>query len=234
MSKTGIGLLICGTAAMVGAIFACAKTSKEPEEETTDDAEEPKKEDKPVVKRIARSIRKYWITIGLCTASIICFVLANHITVKAAAGAVSAYQAMEHVNQLYRKNVEKHIGEKEEAKIRYATAKDLTSEEVFQKKETLRVGNGDTLVYDVLSKQKIRIDITRIRRAEESLNGLLKTLPFVPINALYQFIGMKKQSFGGGIGWNKKDGEIKIGYHPVVLEDGQTCIVLMYNVYPHY
>ncbi len=233
MRKSSLLLMLLGVASMVGAIFTAIRSSKREE------AEKKKiRENETKTEKVFRKVRTYGTTIALGICAICCFAGASLISINVAAGTSAVLETTNKINERYHEQVKEYAGKKREHDIDAAAVGSVTNDEEFKKAKHVKVGDGDTEFYDILGKVKFTASIPVIRSIIDDFNEEFDSSPkknvFIPINRFYRRAGLPTIKGGDGLGFNKVDGPVDIGFYPTVLSDGSRCIVLTYRVYPRW
>ena len=57
---------------------------------------------------------------------------------------------------------------------------------------------------------------------------------FVPLNELYDMLGLEGTEMGRNAGWDVQNGKLDIQFSAKIATDGEPCIVLSYPIEPRY
>lgn len=156
----------------------------------------------------------------------------NHISSRRNAALVSLYTVAEGALKEYQDKVAEMFGEKKEAKVRDELAQDKLDENPI--KEILIYGKGEHLFFDALSGRYFRSDVESVRRVQNDFNELLFNDMFVPLNELYDMLGLEGTEMGRHSGWDVQNGKLDIQFSAKIATDGEPCIVLNYPIEPRY
>lgn len=166
---------------------------------------------------------------GLTVAAIIG---ANHISSRRNAALVSLYTVAEGALKEYQDKVAEMFGEKKEAKVREEIAQDQL--DATPMGEVLITGKGAHMFFDSLSGRYFRSDVETVRRVQNDFNELLFNDMFVPLNELYDMLGLEPTEMGRHAGWDVQNGKLDIQFSAKIAADGEPCIVLGYTIEPKY
>ena len=156
----------------------------------------------------------------------------NHISSRRNAALVSLYTVAEGALNEYQDKVAEMFGEKKEAKVRDELAQDKLDANPM--KEVFLTGKGEHMFYDALSGRYFRSDVETVRRVQNDFNELLFNDMFVPLNDLYDMLGLEGTEMGRNAGWDVQNGKLDIQFSAKIATDGEPCIVLSYPIEPRY
>lgn len=234
--KNGI-LIAIGIGAMVASIFLAIRSAKE---ECKEEQEEPEKEEKKdTVEKVSETIYRYWPTIVLSLLAIFCFGFTYRSSLKQTAAVVTTYNITKRSYGKYKEKTKEAMGERREEKIRRSVAKDIADEDYELERskpepKIIDTGEGDTIFYDVISKRFFKSSFIKMRDVERDLRDLSKNTFAIPLNKMYEMIGLKKTSDGKRLGWNTMYNEIRFKYYTGKLVDGKICVVLGFECSPSF
>lgn len=157
---------------------------------------------------------------------------ANHISSRRNAALVSLYTVAEGALKEYQDKVADLFGEKKEAKVRDELAQDRLDENPIT--EILISGKGEHMFFDSLSGRYFRSDVETVRRVQNDFNEVLFNDMFVPLNELYDMLGLEGTEMGRSAGWDIQNGKLDIQFSAKIATDGEPCIVLSYTIEPKY
>ena len=156
----------------------------------------------------------------------------NHISSRRSAALVSLYTVADGALKEYQDKVANMFGEKKEAKVRDEIAQDRLDGNPI--KEILISGKGEHMFFDALSGRYFRSDVETVRRVQNDFNELLFNDMFVPLNELYDMLGLEGTEMGRNAGWDVQNGKLDIQFTAKIAADGEPCIVLSYPIEPKY
>jgi hypothetical protein len=158
----------------------------------------------------------------------------NHISMRRNAALLSLYSVADQALKEYQDKVVEMIGQKKEEKIRDEIAKDKLDNNPLDGREVIITGKGNCLFYDTLSGRYFRSDLETVRRIQNDFNELLFNDMFLPLNDLYDMLGLENTDMGRRAGWDVQNGKLEIQFSAKIATDGEPCIVLSYSVEPKY
>jgi hypothetical protein len=158
----------------------------------------------------------------------------NHISTRRNAALLSLYSMADIALKEYQDKVAETIGQKKEEKIRDEIAKDKLDNNPLDGREVIITGKGNCLFYDTLSGRYFRSDLETVRRIQNDFNELLFNDMFLPLNDLYDMLGLEDTEMGRSAGWDVQNGKLEIRFSAKIATDGEPCIVLSYSVEPKY
>jgi len=223
--------MVVGTISMIAGFVATVKAA----EKTSN--EEPLPKDAPVTDKAVQAVKTYGIPSAFFITSIAAFILANRVSLKQAAALAGAYESLQLYLRRTQDVTEAEVGERKSAFLKAAVSKAYVDDTPPGMTNVTDTGHGDTLFYDILSKQYFLSSVDRILAAEKSIRSKTRSGKFVPFNVFLWLCDVKLMKDGAGdeIGWNPGDkDEVVIGFEPQVLNNGARCLVLAYRVHPHY
>lgn len=157
---------------------------------------------------------------------------ANHISSRRNAALVSLYTVAESALNEYQDKVTEMFGEKKEAKVREEIAQDRLDAHPIS--EVILSGKGAHMFFDSLSGRYFRSDVETVRRVQNDFNEVLFNDMFVPLNELYDMLGLEGTEMGRRAGWDIQNGKLEIQFSAKIATDGEPCIVLSYTIEPKY
>lgn len=166
--------------------------------------------------------------------SIACLIGASKVNMRRNAALATAYAMSESTLKAYQKKVVEVVGEKKDAVIRDAVAKERVEKHPVKSSEVIITGSGETLCYDVLSGRYFKSDIEKLRRTENELNKRMRDEIFISLNEFYYEIGLDGIKIGDDVGWNIDNGYIEMNFSSQLSSEGTPCLVVDYLVAPEY
>ncbi len=176
---------------------------------------------------------KFYIpTAASSVLTIVAIIGSNHISTRRNAALLSLYSLADTALKEYQEKVIETIGQKKEEKIRDELAKDTLDNNPVEGREVLITGKGNCLFFDTLSGRYFRSDLETVRRVQNDFNELLFNDMFLPLNDLYDMLGLEDTEMGRSTGWDVQNGKLDIQFSAKIATDGEPCIVLSYSVEP--
>lgn len=170
----------------------------------------------------------------LAAASTGCLIGSSSINLKRNAVLATAYKIAETARNEYREKVIETIGEKKEEAIKDKIAKEKLEKDPVKDRQVLITDKGNTLCYDVLSGRYFRINIDKLRKAENELNRRMLNENYISLNDFYEEIGLEPTRLGDDLGWRVDRGYINLDFRSQLTPDDEPCLVIDYGVEPKY
>lgn len=164
--------------------------------------------------------------------TIVAIIGSNRISTRRNAALIGLYSMADTALKEYQDKVADTIGKKKEEKIRDEIAKDKLDNNPVEGREILVTGKGDCLFFDTLSGRYFRSDLETVRRIQNDFNELLFNDMFLPVNDLYDLLGLEPTDLGRSAGWDVQNGKLDIRFSAKIATDGEPCIVLDYTIEP--
>jgi len=176
---------------------------------------------------------KFYIPTAASSALTIAAIIgSNHISTRRNAALLSLYSVADQALKEYQDKIIETIGQKKEEKIRDEIAKDRLDNNPVEGREVILTGKGVCLFFDTLSGRYFRSDLETVRRVQNDFNELLFNDMFLPLNDLYDMLGLEDTEMGRSTGWDVQNGKLDIQFSAKIATDGEPCIVLSYSVEP--
>lgn len=156
----------------------------------------------------------------------------NHISSKRNTALLSLYSVADSALKEYQDKVVEMFGEKKEAKLRDELAQDKLDQNPVH--DVIITNKGEYLFFDALSGRYFRSDVETVRRVQNDFNELLFNDMFVPLNELYDLLGLEGTEMGKNTGWDVQRGKLDIQFSAKISTDGEPCIVLGYSIEPRF
>jgi uncharacterized OsmC-like protein len=161
-------------------------------------------------------------------------ILAARVADRRNAALAAAYTTVEKSYTEYRaKNVEK-IGVKKEKDLRDEIALDQIDKHPFRDSTFVVTGKGNTRCFDAYSGRYFTSDAESIRQAVNNINALIINDGYASLSDFWEELDIPSTTDSGEMGWNT-DKLIEISQPfpaRVSPEDGEPCLVLVFNVLP--
>lgn len=196
--------------------------------------EENLKGDDLTKKEVIQATWKCYIPTAIMSGVTIgCIIGSNQVNMRRGAALASAYSITEATLKEYQNKVVEVVGEKKAETIKDEIAKDIVAKNPASGQEVIITGKGETLCLDVLSGRYFKSDIETIRKAENDLNSRMLQDEFISLNDVYYEFGLESTKLGDEMGWHQDDGLIYFEFSSQ-LTDGVPCMVIDYQITPHY
>lgn len=156
----------------------------------------------------------------------------NHISTRRNAALLGLYSIVDTSLKEYQEKVIDLIGKRKEGILHDEIAQDKLDANPLEGREIIITGKGDYLFYDTLSGRYFRSDLETVRRIQNDFNELLFNDMFLPLNDLYDMLGLEVTELGRSTGWDVQNGKLEIRFSAKIATDGEPCIVLSYTVEP--
>lgn len=225
---------ILGLIATVVAGIYAAKKEEQEKEETPDDPDESIFH--KAVKKVVRY--KFVIILGVLTGiTFACSV--NHYAYQTGC-AITAYRLLRKEYDDYVGSATSILGVKKEDDVRSAS---IRREMNNIPPKVRSVGNGSTLIYEPVSKTYYEGTLTSVQDAQDKINAIFDDPNgwkiFISFRELLNMLGLREAHLDDrktelNIGIHKYDGPFTIKYNVQVMDTGERCVVLMYNLAPRY
>ena len=163
----------------------------------------------------------YIPTIIFGTSTIACIFSANIRNKRKQAELISAYAVLENSYKEYKRKVIELYGEDSTNKI----YKGIVSENIDEYDSE---DPNEQLFFDMYSMRYFTTTKEKVSNAKYSINEHLNEYGFVPINFLYDLLGLPGIDYGDFIGWNDRNTSFIFfeDEKVIVTDDGLECIVI--------
>lgn len=163
-----------------------------------------------------------------------CIIGASSVSMRRNAALATAYTLSETALSEYRDKVVETLGEKKDADVRDAIAKDKLDKNPITGNEVVVTERGETLCYEPLSGRYFQSDIDKIKRALNEVNNMLLNDSYVALNDFYTEIGLGTTKIGDDLGWQIGGGLIDIHFSTHLAANGEPCLVVDFIKPPAY
>lgn len=163
-----------------------------------------------------------------------CIIGASSVNMRRNAALATAYTLSETALSEYRDKVVETLGEKKDADVRDAIAKDKLDKNPITGNEVVVTERGETLCYEPLSGRYFQSDIDKIKRALNEVNNMLLNDSYVALNDFYTEIGLGTTKIGDDLGWQIGGGLIDIHFSTHLAANGEPCLVVDFIKPPAY
>jgi hypothetical protein len=188
-----------------------------------------KEEEELPKKELAAKVWKFYVPAVISgTATVGCILCASRATNKRALAAVAAYSITDKAFSEYREKVAEQFGKGKEQKVRDEIAEEYVTKNPPKPQEVIITGSGHILCCELYTGRYFRSDIEKLRRSENIINSRVNNELYVPLDELYDLIGLRSTSQSPNVGWASPR-LLEIRYSTVLSEDGEPCIAFDYN-----
>ena len=233
----GVGIA-AGITAGISAVMATPKALTLIEEEKRDRRKEAMKnsidgmvyEPEPITKldMVELTWKTYLPSVALAALSVVSIISSNRISSRRTAALAAAYSLSETAFSEYKDKVAETIGEKKAGIIEEKVAQDQIMKIPMLPDEIEETGHGEFLFLDPKSGRYFRSSKEFIDRVMVKLNSQLMNEMWVPLNDLYDELGIRTTELGRDLGWNIDDGIVNMSISYISDDDGNPCGVLNY------
>ena len=168
-------------------------------------------------------------------ASIACLIGASSVHLKRNAALLTAYKLSETALTEYREKVVETVGERKEAAVREAVAKERVERHPVETSTVFVTGNGDTNCLDYWTDRYFKTDIDKLYKAENELNAQLLEDGYVSLNDFYYSLGLDSAGVGEVIGWSyNRTGLVKLKLSSILTSNKTHVMVIDFQTAPYY
>ena len=187
-------------------------------------------EPEPITKldMIELTWKAYLPSVALAGLSIMSIISSNRISSRRTAALAAAYSLSETAFSEYKDKVAETIGEKKANVIEEKVAQDQIKKYPMIPEDIEETGHGEFLFLDPKSGRYFRSSKEFIDRIMVKLNSQLMNEMWVPLNDLYNELGIRTTELGRDLGWNIDDGIADMSISYISDDDGNPCGVLNY------
>lgn len=181
--------------------------------------------------------RDFYIpTIASGVATIGCIIAAHTISSKRTAAIATAYSIAEASLTQYQSALVQELGEDTAKKIAERVAENKMNEHPVVEEDIISTENGVSLCFDPYSGRYFRSSYNELMRAQNDLNYILVAEQFVPLNTLYDLLGLEPlaEVTGEELGWSSVRGLVEFNLTAKPAPNGEPCLVLDFLVGPEY
>lgn len=170
---------------------------------------------------------------GIC--SIGCLISASSVNSRRIAALSTAYSISEAALRDYKEKAVEVVGEKKEQAIRDAVAREKLERANVKERTFVATGRGEIPCFDPLTNTCFKSDIETLRKAENTLNKMMRTEMQITVNEFLQEIGLDPcyQSIGDYMGWDIDNGDIEFDFSSQLV-DGIPYLVIGHHNPPRY
>lgn len=233
----GVGIA-AGITAGISAVMATPKALTLIEEEKRDRRKEAMKnsidgmvyEPEPITKldMVELTWKTYLPSVALAALSVVSIISSNRISSRRTAALAAAYSLSETAFSEYKDKVAETIGEKKAGIIEEKVAQDQIKKIPMLPDEIEETGHGEFLFLDPKSGRYFRSSKEFIDRVMVKLNNQLMNEMWVPLNDLYDELGIRTTELGRDLGWYIDDGIVNMSISYISDDDGNPCGILNY------
>lgn len=182
-------------------------------------------------------VKDFYIpTIVSETATIACIIASNRISAKRTAAIAAAHSIMETTLAKYQNQILEEFGEDAAQKIAEKVDASYIRDNPVQEDMIIETHKGDSLCYDRLTGRYFRTDYSELKSAQNDLNYKLINEMFVPLNDLYEILGLDivDEAVGDELGWSIARGQVEFRITADIASNGEPCFVLGFDIYPEH
>lgn len=229
-----VGLIIAGvgfTGSIVSTASATVKAVRNTDEEKADKGRELSNAE------VVEANWKYYVAPVLLWAGSIaslCFAAKGYE--KSIKSLTALYAASECVRKNFESSAKEKMTEKEYEEVQDEVADKVLKSNPVTSTTILETGFGPFLCYDTLSGRYFRCSTDHIKQAVNAFNNRICTQKCgLSYNELFDEISPKFDDiiFGKNVGWGPEKGVADIRYRSRLADNGEPCIVMMYNTEPY-
>lgn len=171
--------------------------------------------------------------LGITTAA--CAIGSNSISNKKIAVLSAAYSLSEEAVKNLNGKMTELVGTKKTQAIKESITKDKFEKDSRTPAENavILTGKGDVLCKDLYSGRYFRSTAERLGQAINEISARVMGEIYVPLNDLYELIGLPSIPLGDDLGWNVEDlsgGRLPISFTALLTEDNNPCLCLDYDI----
>ena len=182
----------------------------------------------PTMEIVKHTWRVYIPAVSVGLATIGTIITMNQIADRNAALLTAGATLASTTLKNYQEHVVHEIGAEKESRIRDKIAKNSLAESNLPEADMGFVyTDGDVMCYDSLSGRYFKHNIEKIRAVENDLNHELLSEMTLPLNALYDALGLESIEIGEILGFNI-DNMIDIHYSAQLSPDKKPVLVLSF------
>lgn len=234
--RNGSTILTCAGAVGVvsTAILAVKATPKALEK--IEKAKEEKGEELTKLEVVQAATPSYIPTILIGAGTIACIFGANVLNKRSQAALASAYALLDSSFKEYKETLKELYGEEahqnimdhiaiEKAKEVGITAESMCANTCLTDDESC---GEPVLFYEEWSGRYFESTIEQVIVAQYHVNRNFVLRGYVPLNELYEFLGLETTDYGDTVGWSVEDELYWIDFncHKVVMDDGLECYII--------
>ena len=186
------------------------------------------------VETVKTTWKCYIPAVVTCVASTGCLIGATSVSARRTAAIATAYKISETALAEYQEKVIETIGEKKEQTVRDKIHQSRIDKNPVNSNDVIVTGKGDTLCYDHHSGRYFTSSVNTIKKAENVINYELTHNDYVPLNRLYDELGMEWTKAGDDLGWSVSDGLVEISFGAYLAKDDTPCLAIEYSIAPKY
>jgi hypothetical protein len=201
-----------------------------------DEAKQEKGEELTTFEKVRVAGKTYIPTIITGTATIACIFGANVLNQRKQAALMSAYALLDNSYKEYKKKLIELHGEEthqeivnaiaiEKAKEVGITAESMCANTCLTDDESC----GDpVLFYEEWSGRYFESTIEQVIVAQYHANRNFVLRGYLPLNELYDFLGLEPTDYGNTVGWTVEDELywVDFHHHKMVMDDGLECYII--------
>ncbi len=181
--------------------------------------------------------RDFYIpTIVSGAATIACIIAAHRISSKRMAAVATAYSIAEASLTQYQSALVQELGEDAAKKVVEKVAENRMNEHPLVEEEIVSTENGVSLCFDPCSGRYFRSSYNDLMRVQNELNYILVAESFVPLNTMYDLLGLEPlaEIIGEEMGWSSVKGLVEFDITAKPAPNGEPCLILGFLVGPEH
>ena len=229
-------LLVTGIVSVVATAILAARGATKAADilaKKKEESEEPV-EKKELVKVYAES---YGPAVATGIVAIGSMIGAHAINANRIASLANAYALAEGSYKMYQQKVKEVLGEKKEGDVKDEVAREIVKQHPINDKDVIVVGSGDVMCFDSLSGRYFKSSMTKVQKAVNSVNEVMKSENYISLNEFYDELGLPEIELGNLLGWSAgKYVDIRfttaLSGEDASIGEGIPCLVLEYLIGP--
>lgn len=182
---------------------------------------------------VAKAVWKCYLPVaGMSIGSAALILLGTKVHMKRNAILATAYTLSEANRKEYREKVIETFGPKKEETVRDAMDKQEIKDHPVDEIGVEITGDGNTLIYDKVTKRYFRSDIDFIRKQETAFNKRLPIEMYMNINEFYHMIHIPPVPYGEYFGCTADNVWLDITTGSQKVTESMACITIDYDIEP--
>lgn len=182
-------------------------------------------------------VKDFYIpTIASEAATIACIIASNRISAKRTAAIAAAHSIMETTLAKYQNQIIDEFGEDAAQKIAEKVDASYIRDNPVQENLIIETNKGESLCYDRITGRYFRTDYSELKSAQNELNYRLISEMFVPLNDLYEILGLETvdEIVGEELGWSIARGQVEFRITSDIASNNEPCFVLGFDIWPEH
>lgn len=141
----------------------------------------------------------------------------------------AAYAMSESTIDILEKKTAEVVGEKKMQEIKDGVAHEQVKATPYDPNNVYFTGTGNTLCYDPLSGRYFRSDANFLGSVKNNLNDVMRANNSVSLNKLYWELNIPSIELGEYLGWNVRDGWLKLDPSSDLTSVGEPVLVMKFD-----